>query len=129
MSKVILKQMLETKRRLSRFEVDSAAHDRPTYEGASTNAREAIKRLFGDDLLASHKAKRLSPELVQWADLILVMAARMKVGLPQGKTWTLKEYAGESGDIADPFGGSLDTYLKCANEISSALVAILPKLE
>jgi len=124
----MLEQKLAARGLLDKFEVDSAAYDGPTYEGASSNAREAVKKLLGNDLLASHKAKKLTPELVERADLILVMGARKKGGLPPGKTWTLKKYAGGSGDIADPFGGNLNVYLKCAQEISSALEAIVPKL-
>lgn len=120
MVEAILEQKLIAEGKLDSFEIDSAAYDRPTYEGASSNAREAIKKLFEDDLLASHKSKKLTPDLVERADLILVMAARMKKGLPLGKTWTLKEYAGGSGDIADPFGGTLNTYLTCVEEISVA---------
>ncbi len=129
MAKVILKQKLKAIGQLDKFEIDSAAYDGPTDPSASSNARGAIKKLFWDDLLASHKAKKLSSSLVEQADLILVMGARMKKGMPSGKTWTLKEYAGESGDIADPFGGNLDVYLKCAHEISNAIEAIIPKLE
>ena len=114
--------------RLDKFEIDSAAYDGPTYQGASNNARDAVKKLFGVDLLATHKAKKLTPDLVEWADLILVMGARMKKGLPPSKTWTLKEFAGGSGDVADPFRGNLDVYLACAREILGALEGILPKL-
>lgn len=128
MARAILEQKLKATGRFDRFAVDSAACNGPTYSGASTNARQAIKRLFGQDLLASHKAKKLTPDLVEWADLILVMGANMKRGLPPGKTWTLKEYADEAGDIADPFGGDIDVYLGCAKEVSGALEAIVPKL-
>lgn len=128
MAKVILEQMLKAKGQFDRFEIESAAYDGPTYQGASANAREAIKKLFGQDLLATHKAKKLTPDLVKWADLMLVMGSRMKKGLPPNKTWTLKEFAGASGDVADPFGGNLDAYLTCAREISGALEAVLPKL-
>ena len=128
MAKVILEQKLKAQGQLDRFQVDSAAYDGPTYQGASANAREAVKRLFGDDLLVSHKAKKMTADLVEHADVTLVMTNRMKKGLPQEKTYTLKEYAGGSGDVADPFGGSLDTYLECAHEISSALEDVLPKL-
>lgn len=92
------------------------------------NARAAIKQLSGQDILASHKAKKLTSELAEKADLILVMGARMKKGLPAGKTWTLKEYAGGSGDVKDPFGGSLEVYLECASEISTALDGAVAKL-
>lgn len=128
MAKVILEQMLKAEGQLNKFEIDSVAYDGPTYQGASNNAREAIKRLFGADILATHKTKKLTPHLVKWADLILVMGARMKKGLPLSKTWTLKEFAGGSGDVADPFGGNFDVYLECAREISGTLEAILPKL-
>ena len=128
MAKVILEQRLKVLGKSDKFEVDSAAYDGPTYPRASDNAREAIKKLFGLDLLASHKAKKLTPELVEQADLILVMGARMKKGLPPGKTWTLKEYAGGSEDVADPFGGDLDVYLRCARELSDTLELIVTKL-
>lgn len=82
MAKVILEQMLKAKGQLDRFEIVSAAYGSPTYEGASNNAREAIKKLFGADLLASHRAKKLTPDLIEQADLILVMEARMKKGFP-----------------------------------------------
>ena len=128
LAKVILEQKLKARGQLDRFQVDSAAYDDRSHQWASTNARRAVTKLFGHDLLASHNAKKLTPDLVEQADLILVMEARMKTGLPPEKTWTLKEYAGRSGYIADLFGDSLEVYLSCAHEISSALEDILPKL-
>ena len=128
MAKVILADKLKKASKLEAFMIDSAAYDYPTYQGASTNAREAIKQLFGEDLLVSHTAKKLTPDLVEGADLILVMVAGMKKGLPQEKTWTLKEYAGGTGDVVDPFNGNIDTYVTCAKEISSLLEKVLPKL-
>ena len=128
MAKVVVEQMIQKKGLLDKFEVDSAAYDGPTYLVASKNAREAIKTMLKTDLLSTHRAKKLTPDLVEWADLILVMGARMKKGLPPSKTWTLKEFAGGSGDVADPFGGNLNVYLACAHEISETLEAILRKL-
>lgn len=128
MAKVILADKLKKASKLEAFMIDSAAYDYPTYQGASTNAREAIKQLFGEDLLVSHMAKKLTPDLVEGADLILVMGADMKRGLPQEKTWTLKEYAGGTGDVVDPFDGNIDTYVTCAEEISSLLEKVLTKL-
>lgn len=128
MAKVILEQKLKAIGKVDEFVIDSAAYDYPTSQEASINAREAVKELFGEDLLVPHSAKRLTPDLVEQADLILVMGGKMKVGLPQNKAWTLKEYAGGIGDVADPFGGTLNTYLTCAKEISSLLEKVLPKL-
>ena len=128
MAKAILEQKLKESGRFDDFMVDSAAYGYPTYRGASTNAREAIKRLFGEDLLASHKAKKLTVELAEQADLILVMEKRIKRDLPQNRTWTLKEYAGVTGDVTDPIGGDVDTYLICAKEISKLLDKLLTRL-
>ena len=125
MAKAIMVEKLKGRGLLDKYEIDSAAYDGPTSSGASSNAKEAIKKLYGDDLLASHKAKKLTPELIAWADLILVTGARMKKGLSQEKTFTLRESAGELGDIADPFGGGLDIYLECAREMSDILDKII----
>ncbi len=128
MAQVILEQKLKAAGKGDVHLIDSAAYGYPTCERASTNAREAIKQLLGEDLLSSHKAKKLTPSMVEQADLILVMEAAMKKGLPQENTWTLKEYAGGTGDIADPFGDTLGSYLECAKEISGLLEKVLPKL-
>ncbi len=128
MAKVILEEKLKKAGKIDEFIIDSASYDYPTYQGASINAREAIKQLFGEDLLVSHKAKKLTPDLAEQADLILVMGKRMKTGLPRDKTWSLQEYAGGTGDVVDPFGGTLDTYVTCAKEISNLLEKVLPKL-
>jgi protein-tyrosine-phosphatase len=81
--------------------------------------------LYGEDLLAFHKPKSLTPKIIEKADLILVMTSPMKHGLPTAKTYTLKEYGGGAGDIMDPFGGDLGRYLKCANELSESLDKVI----
>ncbi|MBI2850678.1 MAG: low molecular weight protein arginine phosphatase [Chloroflexi bacterium] len=129
MAKVIFEQKLEAIGKLDEFETDSAAYDGPTYQNATKEARQAMIALYGKDLLASHQAKKLTADLMQQADLILVMSDRMKKGLPAEKTYTLKEYAGETGSIADPFGGDVATYLKTAKEISNAADKMIPKLK
>ena len=125
MAKVILEQKLKDAGMMDEFIIDSAARHYPTFPVASTGARTAIKQLLGEDLLACHSSKTLMPELVGKADLILVMEEQMKHGLPPGKTWTLKEYVGESGDVVDPFGGTVKAYLECAEEISVLIGQVL----
>ena len=44
------------------------------------------------------------------------------------KTYTLCEYAGTEGDIADPFGGDLEEYEEVAQMIYFALQSISEKL-
>ncbi|MBI2854601.1 MAG: hypothetical protein HYX87_06760 [Chloroflexi bacterium] len=53
MAKVILEQLLRSRRGLARLvTVDSAAYDHPTATRASSGARRAIEGIFGADLLA-----------------------------------------------------------------------------
>ena len=126
MAKVIMEQKLKELVALGQFMVDSAACDTPTCTKANPYAREAMKTIYGEDLLAAYESKSLTPKLIKKADLILVMAGVMKHGLPCAKTYTVKEYGGERGDIMDPFGSDLDCYLECAKELSKAIDKVMP---
>jgi protein-tyrosine-phosphatase len=70
---------------------------------------------------------RRHPEVVASADLILTMTARQKLelaALPESDgrpVFTLKEFVGEDGDIADPVGQGEDTYRACRDEIKRCL--------
>ncbi len=128
MAKVILERKLQDLDKFGQFTVQSAARYTPTFQEASFYARETIKNLYGHDLLAAHKSHSLTPELTDKADLILVMTDAMKHGLPPAKTYSVKEYGGEVGDIIDPFGGDLDQYLECADELSSILDEVVVRI-
>jgi putative endonuclease len=117
MAKVIFEQMHLQEIAEGKINVDSAAYDGIPSNKASPGARKAINRLYGQDLLGAHVPKKLSKDLIDWADIIVVMTERMKKGLPAAKTRTLKEYAGETGDISDPYMQGDEAYLQCANEI------------
>jgi len=129
MAKVILEEKLKEEGLSGNFKVDSAACDSPSGSMANPNGRKAITKMFGQDILADHHPKKINRNLVEEANIILVMCKDMKQGLPPNKTWTLKEYAGQSGDISDPFGTDLKTYLRCANELSATIETIIPKLK
>ncbi len=70
---------------------------------------------------------RQHPEVVSRADLILTMTANQKRALAfLGETagrpvFTLREFAGEDGDIGDPVGQGEDTYRTCRDEIRRCL--------
>lgn len=128
MAKVIMEQKLKGRGQFHRFEVDSAAFSGTSHSGATDNATLAIQKIYGQDLLVTHKSKKLTPELIEQADLILAMTQAIKSALPQEKSWTLKEYAGGSGDIADPYGPNLKKYLECATEISDLMDRVVDKL-
>lgn len=96
---------------------------------ASDEAIEAMKKYDVD--LSDHRAKQITPELIEKSDVILTMTAAQKMLLSEvagDKTYTLCEYAGTEGDIADPFGGDLEEYEEVAQMIYFALQSISEKL-
>lgn len=96
---------------------------------ASENAVKALEK-YGIDL-KDHRAKPLTEDLINSADVILVMTQAHKQilePLASGKTYTLLEYISSDGDIYDPYGGDLEEYEKCAQEIYDALVDVAEKI-
>jgi len=85
--------------------------------------------------LATHRACLVSKKLIQDATLILSMTSSHRAILisdypkAKNKIFTLCEYAGSGKDISDPFGGSLDEYRNCANEIRGLLIQIAEKIK
>ena len=85
-------------------------------EGANEKAILAAKKLGAD--ISSHKSKTVRLEMLKAADVVVTMTESIKAVLPfPEKTVTLYELAGESGDIADPYGQSQEVYDTCAREI------------
>ena len=96
---------------------------------ASDNAISAMKSYDID--LSYHRAKSISPELLEKCDLVLTMTESHKEALlPYAgeRVHTLCGYAGLSGNIPDPYGGDLQTYEKCAAEIMRALSKVAEKI-
>jgi protein-tyrosine-phosphatase len=67
------------------------------------------------------------PELIQKADLILTLTEKHKeeihsfFGTNSKEIFTIKEFAGDSGDIADPSMKELEGFRKARNEIIDCL--------
>jgi protein-tyrosine-phosphatase len=122
-------------RSIDNIEVMSAGTAVAPGSPATLYAMEAVKTWNAD--ISRHKARPLSPELIEEADLILVMtpshyhAVMTMVPEADEKTFLLKNYpeAGEDGEgVADPIGGSLDQYNQTFLEIGEELGRILPDL-
>jgi len=96
---------------------DSLSHDAHAY------ARQAIEKLCGNDLLADHRAARWTPDMVQSANLVVVAEEWMKADFPQDKVVTMRELAGRTGDVEDPYGGDYPVFVDCAVEIRDVLLA------
>lgn len=84
--------------------------------------------------LAGHKAKRLSQELVDWSELILVMEKSHKDELladfPEAtdKTFLIRRFSrfgSRNRGIADPYGLQYDAYRFCYLDIEDAVSGLM----
>lgn len=91
----------------------------------SPEAVEAVKDLVD---ISGHESRPLTVEAVTSSDWIIAMTEEHKRVLlrqfpgESAKIKTLAEWAGHSGDVVDPYGGSQDVYNQCAQEIKALLV-------
>lgn len=85
--------------------------------------------------LSGHRARRLTPEIVSRADLILAMSpthlTEVREMDPSANVHLFAGYEtpGSQGHaIADPFGGDLEDYRATADELEHELKGILERL-
>src|SRR5258708_3166420 len=85
--------------------------------------------------LSGHRARLLTRELVEEADLILTMARHHRARVDElggeGRVFVLGEYGGREGDeaeVSDPFGGDLDVYRDTCAELEALVTALVERL-
>ena len=83
--------------------------------------------------LVNHISKGLKAADLDEDTLILTMTASQKRKVleeyPQvGEVYTIKEFAGEIGDVVDPYGGSLIDYEECYIELARLVKKAVYKL-
>lgn len=85
--------------------------------------------------LSGHRARLLTRELVEQADLILTMARHHRARVDElggeGRVFVLGEYAGREGDeaeVSDPFGGDLDVYRDTCAELEALVTAVVERM-
>src|SRR5438046_7558777 len=85
--------------------------------------------------LSGHRARLLTRELVEQADLILTMARHHRARVDElggeGRVFVLGEYAGREGDeaeVSDPFGGDLDVYRNTCVELEALIEAAVERI-
>jgi protein-tyrosine-phosphatase len=137
MSEAMLKKMLaDLKGATGEFKITSA--------GISPNARDGSDITFDARWLLKEDGIQVEDfrsrdlkrhkELLEEADLVLTMSQEQKKRVHQlaeadGKAiFTLKEFVGEEGDIADPFGRGEEIYAQCRDEIKRCLYKLIPRL-
>ncbi len=88
--------------------------------GAEQKAIDAVARWRID--ISNHIPKQTTLDMFECADIILTMTIEHKWALPDDeKVYTLKEFSGDVGNVADPYGGDCGVYEKCADEIKSLI--------
>ncbi len=116
LAKVILEEKLKDEGMAEKYRLESAAYGEPGEKSAHPIARLVIKELYEKDLLKDHLPRKLTSQMVDKADLILVMEGYMKAGLPPEKVVVL--------DIPDPFesywweyGGEVGALIRCVEAL------------
>lgn len=108
--------------------------------GMSPNAKSVLAEM---DIDMNHTARGVTPELLEWADVVLTMTLSHKmllsVHFPDGaqKAYTLIEYTNQdhansevvSLDIDDPFGQSVGVYRETLEQLKSYMPALIEVLE
>ena len=121
-------------KQLPGVEVKSAGVFASEGSSASPNARLVLEE---NGLPVEHASLQLTEEVVEWATLVLTMTSSHKEAVIRNfpgaasRTFTLYEFAEgmEGRDIADPYGGGLETYQSSFREISQAVEKALKKLQ
>jgi protein-tyrosine-phosphatase len=86
--------------------------------------------------LAEHRSRPLTPQMVEWADLVLAMSPSHVYALERGgageKVALLGDFAaggpGEGAPVADPFGGDEDAYEATFRELEPLVAAVFDRL-
>jgi protein-tyrosine-phosphatase len=85
--------------------------------------------------LSAHRARLVTRELVEAADLVLTMARHHRARVDElggeGRVFVLGEYAGREGDeaeVSDPFGGDLEVYRDTCAELEALIEAAVERI-
>ncbi|MDD2331342.1 MAG: Sua5/YciO/YrdC/YwlC family protein [Candidatus Cloacimonetes bacterium] len=87
-------------------------------EGGSMISVNSLQLLLENGIkeAQTHTSQKITPDLINGSMLVLTMEERQRDYLRNSvpgavhKIFTLNEYVGEKGDIADPYGSDLDSY-------------------
>ena len=131
----LLSALLEREQMDDVYRVHSAGTSVSANMPASHNAVAALEELGVD--LSWHRSRKVTKQMADSADLVLTMTNLQKQIILQlcpeayYKVYTLTEYCNEgtTSDIADPFGGDIDDYINCRDEIMYNLVKLLDILK
>jgi len=105
------------------------------WDGAPASEGAYLVALEGGLDLSGHRARLLTRELVEQADLILTMARHHRARVDElggeGKVFVLGEYAGRDSndcEVSDPFGGLIDVYRDTYAELDALAATVADRL-
>src|SRR5512147_2509735 len=125
MAEALLKHVVEQRGEKAVWKIDSAG----TWAEADlpvTQLAQAVMARRGIDL-NGHRSRPLDAAALRDASVVLVMtrhhteAIRAEFPALASKVVLLSELSGEVYDVDDPYGGSLDDYELCADDIEGIL--------
>lgn len=124
---------IASERALDEVRVSSAGTS--AWEGAAASDGALLVAMEHGLDLGGHRARVLSREVVEQADLILVMSPhhrdRVHVLGGEGKAHLLTDFASRSSDgraVMDPFGGDLDTYRATFDELAHEIARVFGRI-
>lgn len=133
MAEQLFKDRVEKQGTSDLYEVSSAGINAIPHQSASDNSIAVMKEKGLD--LESHKSNMLTLNIIDAQDLVLTMTEAHKAAILSSvphlkdRVYSLKEYVGLTGDICDPFGGTIETYNSCLRDIEESIIRLIEKLE
>jgi protein-tyrosine-phosphatase len=106
-------------------EAESAGLSAP-YKGKASKYAISVMGKRGINI-ENHEARQVDFTMLDTADAVITMAETHKAMLLysapeyERKIFTLYEWAGKEGNVADPFGGSEEIYEACAKELEELI--------
>ena len=97
--------------------------DEPRFQQASWRAASAGLQVFRAEGISENAAKALANRGLLSADML-----REYFPEEAEKVFSLKEFAGEEGDVLDPYGGPPAVYERTAQELEGLVRAVLERL-
>ena len=103
----------------------------------SALAVEVLNEEYKIDM-SGHKPQIINIDLIMDSDLILCMEETLAIYLKANLhnidedsislVMTLKEFVGQSGNVADPYGGNRETYKSTAEELEKLIISLVDKI-
>lgn len=132
LAEAIMRRELE---RMSRTDIEVTSAGTGAWDGAPASEGAYLVGLEHGLDLSAHRARLLTRDVVNGADIILTMARHHRARVQElggdERTFVLGEYAGRAGpeaEVSDPFGGDLDVYRETFAELEELIRTAVERL-